>query len=626
MSITPREGFCLASGDPVASVTTFKPFFLKVRLPPTVVEHEQAEVQVTAFNYQSTGTTLNVTFERVKGLCSDWLRAPRATRELFIAPHSFAQTAFSLLPVKSGRFNVSIEAKSLLKGSDGFVDKVVKKLTVLAPGVVKEQQLTFDLDPQNRARREARIETGLYVDETTGNEQKTRVKLRSKRGADADETSKNLGLDARYITSDSTSSSLNIVPDSLRYVVTAFGERYRPQLSSIEELSELIRKPKGCGEQNMYYAAFNLYSMVYLEQLGRLEPATRTKGVGYLKRALVQQLEFRKEDGSFATFRKRPASVWLTAFVAKTFCQAAPYLGDQLLDEQIVVTAIAWLQGRQKLDQPKPSDNGHFQEEHPVLHEKAMGGAKGRVPLTAYILTVLNQCRPYLNQIFTSSAPEEVKMASLNETIQQAETFVLANYQEVSDRSQAYRQALVAYALSYSESSEAAALKEKLVQALTSSASHDSKLNQKSWKDSAAWPVETAAYALLALISSGPSEKSYQQQVDVLGHPMSIANWLNAQQMKGAFDNTQDTIVALDALSKFYLINKVNQEFEQEEVVMGGRSRNRKRNGLQTDVLFDEQLKRSLSFNHSNADLLQTLPVDSETQEISFKTTGNGLP
>ena len=72
----------------------------------------------------------------------------------------------------------------------------------------------------------------------------------------------------------------------------------------------------------------------------------------------------------------------------------------------------------------------------------------------------------------------------------------------------------------------------------------------------------------------------------------------------------------------------LDNEQEEQEVVMaggGGRSRNRKRNGLQTDVLFDEQLKRSLSFNHSNADLLQTLPVDSETQEISFKTTGNGL-
>lgn len=220
-------------------------------------------------------------------------------------------------------------------------------------------------------------------------------------------------------------------------------------------------------------------------------------------------------------------------------------------------------------------------------------------------------------------------MASLNETIQQAETFVLANYQEVSDRSQAYRQALVAYALSYSESSEAANLKHKLTETLISSGSHDSKLNQKSWKDSAAWPVETAAYALLALITAGPPNgpKAYQQQVDLLGHPMSIANWLNAQQMRGTFDNTQDTIVALDALSRFYLLNKVNQEFEQEEqVVMGGRSRNRKRNGLQTDVLFDEQLKRSLRFNHSNADLLQTLPVDSETREISFKTTGNGLP
>ena len=609
LAITRRDGFCLPSHHPITTITTFKPFFIKVSFPASIVEREQTEVQVTAFNYQPTGTKLIITFERVKGLCSDWLHAPRATRVLPINGHSFAQTAFSLLPISSGHFVITIKAQAAKRGSDGsFVDTVHRNLTVLARGVQREHQLTFDLDPTNRAKRAARIDTGLYVDETTGNQQRTRVNLRS-----LGESKSGFGLEDKI-----SASSANIVPQSVRYVVTAFGERYRPQLRSIEELSNLIQKPKGGGggEENMFYAAFNLHAMQYLEQVDRLDPKTKARGVSYLKRALVQQLEFRKEDGSFAAFRRRNASIWLTAFVARTFCQAGSYLSVEQLDERIVQSALDWLQGKQlRGNRSNPLEYGSFQEETSVVHEKAMGGnsRKGSISLTAYILLVLRQCRPYLRKHFASNT----KLDPLDRTVNLTENFVLANYQKEKedDRSRAFCQALVAYALSFSSSPKAAKLKAELIAKLSSSSKVFPQLNQQYWPK-VAWPVETAAYALLALITPNKGGDSYQK--DPLQY-MSIANWLNAQQMKGTFESTQDTVVALEALSKFYALY-------QKEEIAGQNSKSKQDSPtLQTDILFNKRLRRSLRFNVSNADLLQTVPVDRQTQEIDFETTGNGL-
>src|SRR5699024_6625986 len=84
----------------------------------------------------------------------------------------------------------------------------------------------------------------------------------------------------------------------------------------------------------------------------------------------------------------------------------------------------------------------------------------------------------------------------------------------------------------------------------------------------------------------------------------------SAQQKNGTFDNTQDTIVALEALSKYYGLYKETED---------------NRIQLHTNVTFNSRLRRSLVFNSHNADVLQTINVDRNTSKIGFNTTGNGL-
>lgn len=217
-----------------------------------------------------------------------------------------------------------------------------------------------------------------------------------------------------------------------------------------------------------------------------------------------------------------------------------------------------------------------------------------------------------------------------------SERFLLAKYNASTDTPSKkksgsgngglrYRQALVAYALTFSANAEAAKLRRQLTEALAASSTIDAKRNQQHWAN-VDWPVETAAYALMAFIAPDRSSKkpSDEQQVDILAY-LSIVNWLNGQQKRGTFDNTQDTIVALDALSKYYALYSRRDEEVVEVVGLGGTPKKALHHELQTDVRFDRRLKRSLLFHNANADLLQTLQVDSNTREIDLQTTGTGL-
>ncbi|NWZ72841.1 VCO31 factor, partial [Acrocephalus arundinaceus] len=72
----------------------------------------------------------------------------------------------------------------------------------------------------------------------------------------------------------------------------------------------------------------------------------------------VQQLAYRKSDGSYAAFKDRPSSTWLTAYVAKVFAMAKR-LTD--IEHKEICGPIKWL----ILNKQKP--DGVFQEDAPVI-------------------------------------------------------------------------------------------------------------------------------------------------------------------------------------------------------------------------------------------------------------------
>ncbi|NWU73437.1 CO3 protein, partial [Pterocles burchelli] len=142
----------------------------------------------------------------------------------------------------------------------------------------------------------------------------------------------------------------------------------------------------------------------------------------------TQQLAFRKPDHSFAAFKDRPSSTWLTAYVAKIFAMAINLVD---IEPEVVCGAVKWL----ILEKQKP--DGVFQEDAPVIHKEMVGGFQGAEPevsLTAFVLVALQEarevCKDHVN--------------SLDGSIKKAAEYLARRYQSLA---RPYTVALTSYAL-----------------------------------------------------------------------------------------------------------------------------------------------------------------------------------
>ncbi|KPM05764.1 complement component 3-like protein [Sarcoptes scabiei] len=333
-----------------------------------------------------------------------------------VKANSSATKAFPIIPIQVGVFTIKLMASSHYYRRS-MSDVILKNITVVFPGVVKEQSQSFDLDPTNRAKRETRVHNNY-----TSTSQVTSV---------IDPENLYQKIDIFLNKSDD-----KIIPGTMRHKLSFIGQKFNPTIKSMEELENLITKPKGCGEQNMYYMAFNLYTLMYLDKIGKLNHTIQSRATIYLQRAYRQQMNFRKDDGSFSAFMNRPSSIWLTAFISKVFCQSANYMKN--FETGVIIDAIKWLQKQQ-------NQNGSWTEIYPILHSRALGGVdQDDQTLTAYILIALNQC----DNFFNSKQDERYQKMNLNDTIQQTVAYLIRHQMNRMDLEQnSYSLALSTYAL-----------------------------------------------------------------------------------------------------------------------------------------------------------------------------------
>ncbi|XP_049751394.1 CD109 antigen isoform X1 [Elephas maximus indicus] len=328
------------------------------------------------------------------------------------------------------------------------------------------------------------------------------------------------------------------VSGSERVQITAIGDILGP---SIKGLASLIRMPYGCGEQNMINFAPNIYVLDYLTKKKQLTDNLREKALSFMRQGYQRELLYQREDGSFSAFGNDDpsGSTWLSAFVLKCFLEADPYID---IDPNVLQRTYTWLRGRQK-------SNGEFWEPGRVIHSELQGGNKSPVTLTAYIVTSLLGYKKYQPNI----------------DVQESINFLESEFNRgISDN---YTLALITYALSSVRSPKA----QEALNMLTQRAEQEggmqfwvssvSKLSE-SWQPSSL-DIEVAAYALL----------SHFLQFRV-PEGIAIMRWLSRQRNSlGGFASTQDTIVALKALSEFAAL--MNTESTDIQVtVMGPTSPN----------------------------------------------------
>ncbi|KAG5667284.1 hypothetical protein PVAND_015270 [Polypedilum vanderplanki] len=148
--------------------------------------------------------------------------------------------------------------------------------------------------------------------------------------------------------------------------------------TNIENLNKLIRMPYGCGEQNMLNFVPNIVVLEYLTNLKKLTPEVEEKCKKYMEVGYQKELTYMHDDGSYSAFGKsdKSGSTWLTAFVARSFNQAAKYIH---VDEEKVSKALDFLASVQV-------ENGSFPEIGHVSHKDMQGGSSKGIALTAYTL------------------------------------------------------------------------------------------------------------------------------------------------------------------------------------------------------------------------------------------------
>ncbi|OTF82289.1 complement component 3-like protein, partial [Euroglyphus maynei] len=344
-------------------------------MPQFLILAENTEVRATIFNYLDENLAVKIYLYKNDEICSEASsKIEKFEIALDIQARSSKVKAFPIVPIKVGTFTIKLKAMAYLHGE--YISDIIKKnITVLFPGRIVEEATSLDLDPGNRAKRATTIFTEQPTNRITS-------KVYPEKQLQEIDILFQKNVERKMPDAE-------IVPGTMTHKLSIIGSKFNPIIKSIEELDHLIKKPKGCGEQNMYYMAFNLYTMKYLNQIGKLKENTEIRAKNYLKKALRHQLNFRKEDGSFSAFIERESSIWLTAFITKVFCQSGTLL-KEYMDNEIIIGALKWLLDRQLSD-------GSWTEIFPILHAKALGGTnQGSHTLTAYVIIALNECEKYL--------------------------------------------------------------------------------------------------------------------------------------------------------------------------------------------------------------------------------------
>ncbi|CAG9810736.1 unnamed protein product [Chironomus riparius] len=537
-SLDPLTGLGLTKQ--ASKLNVFQPFFVSTNLPYSIKRGEVVSIPIIVFNYLETDQDTVVTlfnndrdFEFVE-VNDDENAVKRSKRglemerkkEIKVKSNEGVSIPFMIRPLKAGHITIKVTAESKMAG-----DGLEKQLKVEPEGV-----------PQ-------------YLNEAV------LIDLRSEK-----EFKKTIEI---VVPPEA-------VADSTRIEASAIGDILGP---SIENLDKLIKLPYGCGEQNMLNFVPNIVVLDYLTNLKKLNPQIEEKAKKYMEVGYQKELTYKHDDGSYSAFGKsdKSGSTWLTAFVAKSFNQAAKYIN---IDEAVIENALDFLSAVQ-------TENGSFPEVGHVSHQAMQGGSSKGIALTAYTLITFLEAKDH---------NEKYK-----EVINKALDYVIENLDQLNDT---YSLAIANYALQLNKHEQKDMLLAKL------NAKAENKDGMKYWKkdeveeDTKPWyyrpnsvNVEMSAYALQAFILADKDNEA-----------VPIMKWLVTQRNEnGGFQSTQDTVVGLQALSK--LATKIHVADSDLQIV----------------VKPDHASGATINVNSANSLILQKHELPSSARHFEVTATGKGF-
>ncbi|XP_006875515.1 PREDICTED: ovostatin homolog 2-like [Chrysochloris asiatica] len=337
------DGFCVNGdvGFGISSAVTlevFQNFFIETTLPFSMVQNEQSDLIVTAFNYLNTCAEISVWLEVSEYYEASSNTLPSNGKDI-IQDGERKTYIWTIKPKKLGKVNITVvgEAKSSSSCPNQsteqqnlrWKDIVMKSLLVEPEGIEKELTQSFLICTKG-----------------------TKV-------------SKQVVLDLPK----------NVVQGSARAFFTVVGDIFG---LAIQNLENLVQTSYGCGEQNIALLASDTHVLDYLKATGQLTEEVKSKAVFFLSSGYQKQLSFKNSDGSYNVFcQSNPlGNIWLTTLTFKTFEVMKKYV---YIDEEVQKQSLIWLSSKQK-------SNGCFKSEGKLFSNAWEGGDEEDVLLTAYIV------------------------------------------------------------------------------------------------------------------------------------------------------------------------------------------------------------------------------------------------
>ncbi|EDW28614.1 GL19279 [Drosophila persimilis] len=530
-ALDPVNGLGLSS--PNGKLEAYKEFYISTDLPYSIRRDELIAIPFVVHNNRESDLSVDVTFYNT-ALDFDFPQLdPKATskpkvelysrRSLQVPAKSARSISFIVTPKRVGALQVKAMAASSQAG-----DTVEQTLLVEHPGATE------------------RVNRGFLFELNSNAPNRKNVSIMVPR---------------------------NAIPESTSIEVSAVGDLIGSVLGNLESL---ILLPTGCGEQTMVHFVPNLMVLRYLGRLRQLTPEMELRATNNLALGYQRLLYYRHGNGAFSAFGldAKRSSTWLTAYVARSLRQAAPFIQ---VDSHVLQSALVYLASVQ-------SGNGGFEEHGDIFEQFGDDG----ISLTAFVTLALMES--------VDSYPE------YRNNINKALDFITRG---LDGSSNLHAMALGTYVLSRANHNAKAAF----LQRLDSMAINGD--GRKWWNKTAPageqqspWynatrtvNIEISAYAALALLEN-----------NLVGDALPVLNWLMDQRnAQGGFVASQDTVVGLQALLLFA------ERFSSQG------------NNLQIGFHYGEGAETILNVNAENSLALQTVELPSNLKNLSISATGRGM-
>ncbi|XP_058025715.1 alpha-1-macroglobulin-like isoform X2 [Ahaetulla prasina] len=489
--------FCLSAdtGFGLAQPTFmkgFQPFFIELTLPYSVVRGEAFPLKATVFSYQTHCIRVRISLTP----SADFEASPTEKEEdsYCICANGRKTVSWMMTPKILGEINLTASAEAVTSNQH-CGNEVVEVPTIGNKDVVIKSLL---VEPEGIEKE---------------------VVFNSLLCAPGKPESKAVPLTLPE----------NVVEGSARASFCVLGDILG---GAIKNLHQLLKMPYGCGEQNMALFAPNIYILNYLKNTGQLTEEIKSKVVGYLEAGYQRQLNYKHPDGSYSAFGKgsEEGNTWLTAFVLKSFARARSII---FVEDKHISDAQNSLTLRQE-------NTGCFRSTGSLFNNALKGGVDDQATLSTYITIALL----------------EVPLPPTHSVVQNA-LFCLEKATEAKEI-HIYLRALLAYAFALAGKEEK---RQEMLDSLLKVAVKDEdgsihwerpgKPKQRSdfpfYLRAPSAEVEMTSYGLLAFLTNKRSPSQEE-----LTTATAIVKWLIKQQnSNGGYSSTQDTVVALQALSQY---------------------------------------------------------------------------